>query len=190
MSFDPCEPDFGQFLKALDFAAYKHRDQRRKGAQKLPYINHPIQVTAILWDTGSVRETVTLVAALLHDTVEDTDTKPEEISTNFGDEVRSIVMEVTDDKSLPKERRKELQVLDAPHKSPRARLVKLADKISNVDEVANDPPPGWSFERRREYIDWSEKVVNGLRGENQALEARFDAAVARARAMLAGESQK
>lgn len=189
MSFDACEPDFSLFLKALTFATLKHRDQRRKGGKKRPYINHPIQVMEILWTTGGVRDTNTLVAALLHDTVEDTGVTPQEISELFGDDVRGLVMEVTDNKLLPKMVRKLLQITDAPHKSPRARQIKLADKISNVTEVALDPPEDWPLQRRKEYLDWTEQVINGLRGQNPALEARYDEALAEARRLLAEEMQ-
>lgn len=184
MSLDLCENDFSLFLKALRYAAYQHRNQRRKGGSKAPYINHPIGVAETLWNTGGVRDITTLVAALLHDTIEDTGAMPEEIREQFGEEVLAIVQEVTDDKSLPKEERKRLQVVTAPHKSPRARQIKLADKINNVSELANDPPVDWSAERRREYLDWTEQVVNGLRGQNPALEARYDEVLAEARRVL------
>lgn len=177
--------DFGILLKALQFAARKHRDQRRKGAQHAPYINHPIDVTEILWRAGKVRDVVTLLGALLHDTIEDTATSPEEIRALFGEEVLSVVLEVTDDKSLPKAERKRLQVVNAPHKSARARQIKLADKISNVTEITNDPPADWSMERRSEYLDWTERVIAGLRGQNPDLEALYDQALAEGRRRLA-----
>ena len=181
------DDDFGKILKALQFAARKHRDQRRKGAQHAPYINHPIDVTEILWRVGKVRDVVTLLGALLHDTIEDTATSPEEIRVLFGEEVLSVVMEVTDDKSLPKAERKRLQVVNAPHKSTHARQIKLADKISNVTEITNDPPADWSLERRTEYLDWTERVIDGLRGQNPALEALYDQVLAEGRKRLAQE---
>jgi (p)ppGpp synthase/HD superfamily hydrolase len=184
MSLNICESDFGLFLKALRYTAAQHRDQRRKGGSQAPYINHPIGVAEILWSTGEVRDITTLVAALLHDTIEDTSATPEEIREQFGEEVLSVVQEVTDDKSLPKEERKRLQVVTAPHKSPRARKIKLADKINNVTELAYDPPEDWSTQRRREYLDWTEQVINGLRGQNPALEARYDQVLAEARQKL------
>lgn len=190
MGFEMCEQEFGIFLKALRFASLKHREQRRKGGQQAPYINHPIQVTQILWETGQVRDIATLAAAILHDTVEDTDASPDEIAEHFGETVRDLVMEVTDDKSLEKSERKARQVRSAPHKSARARQIKLADKISNVSEIANDPPRNWSLQRRREYLDWTEQVINGLRGQNPALEARYNAALADARRMLAGKENE
>ena len=190
MSMELCENEFGIFMKALRFAAQKHRDQRRKGSTRPPYINHPIDVAEILWHIGGVRDIDTLVAALLHDTVEDTGTSPDEIRLEFGEAVRSMVMEVTDDKSLPKAERKRLQVVNAPHKSPGAKQIKLADKISNVFEIGNDPPDDWSLERRHEYLDWTEQVVEGLRGQNPALEARYDQVLAEGRSNLAEEQKK
>ncbi len=187
MSLELCEEDLGIFLKALRFAAYQHRNQRRKGGSHVPYINHPIAVADILWQTGEVRDITTLVAALLHDTIEDTGATPDEIREQFGEEVLSIVLEVTDDKSLPKAERKRLQVVNAPHKSPRARQIKLADKISNVKEIGDDPPSDWSLERRNEYLSWTEQVIDGLRGDNPALEACYDRVLAEARKKLAGE---
>jgi GTP diphosphokinase / guanosine-3',5'-bis(diphosphate) 3'-diphosphatase len=178
------EKDFEQFLQALRFAAQKHRDQRRKDSAHSPYINHPIAVAEILWRIGGVRDTTTLVAALLHDTVEDTGTSPDEISTRFGEVVRDLVMEVTDDKSLPKARRKELQVEHAPHKSPQAKQIKLADKINNVVDITYTPPSDWSKERLIEYLDWTQRVVNGLRGQNSALEAEYDRVLAEGKAAL------
>lgn len=179
------DDDFGKILKALQFAARKHRDQRRKGGQHAPYINHPIDVTEILWRVGKVRDVVTLLGALLHDTIEDTDTSPDELRDLFGEEVLSVVLEVTDDKSLPKAERKRLQVASAPHKSARARQIKLADKISNVTEITLDPPMDWSLERRKEYLDWTERVIDGLRGQNPELEALYNQALAQGRRQLA-----
>ncbi len=184
MSLELCENDFSTFLKALRYAAYQHRDQRRKGRSRAPYINHPIGVAQILWETGGVRDVTTLVAALLHDTIEDTKAKPEEIRDQFGEEVLNLVMEVTDDKSLPKAERKRLQVVNAPHKPPRAKQIKLADKINNVYEIAHDPPWNWSKNRKREYLDWTKQVIDGLRGQNPALEARYDQVLAEARTLV------
>ena len=189
MSIQLNEDDFGKVLKALQFAARKHRDQRRKGGLHAPYINHPIDVTEILWRVGKVRDVVTLLGALLHDTIEDTLTSPDEIREQFGEEVLAVVLEVTDDKSLPKAERKRLQIVNAPHKSPRARQIKLADKISNVTEMTNDPPTDWTTERRKEYLDWTERVISGLRGQNPDLEAVYDRALAEGRRRLNAESK-
>jgi guanosine-3',5'-bis(diphosphate) 3'-pyrophosphohydrolase len=162
-------------LRAIHFAADKHRDQRRKDPEASPYVNHPIAVTELLASVGQVRDLDLLQAGVLHDTVEDTDTTPEEIERAFGPRVRSIVAEVTDDKSLPKKERKRLQVEHAPHLSPEAKQLKIVDKICNVRDVADHPPTDWDDERRREYLDWTEQVVKGCRGVNEALEREYDA---------------
>lgn len=174
----------GMILKALRFSADKHSEQRRKDAKASPYINHPIQVAETLWRVGEVRDVTLLVAALLHDTIEDTATMPEEISEHFGEEVLALVLEVTDDKSLPKQTRKQLQVEHAPHKSKSAKLLKLADKISNIQDILQSPPSDWSLERKREYLLWTEKVVKGLRGVNTNLEGHYDELLAAGKVLL------
>ena len=163
-------------LKALAFAAHKHRDQRRKDHEASPYINHPIALADVLVNEGGVSDVEVLCAALLHDTVEDTATTPEELVETFGARVARIVAEVTDDKALNKADRKRLQVENAAHLSPEAKLVKLADKICNLRDVAERPPAGWDLARRREYFDWAKRVVDGLRGSHPRLEAAFDVA--------------
>jgi len=132
-------------LKALEFAAVKHRDQRRKDKDASPYINHPIALANVLWQEGGVTDPLVIAAALLHDTVEDTETTWQELRGEFGDEVAEVVLEVTDVKWLRKNVRKRLQVAKARHASERARLVKLADKICNLRDVAAHPPEGWSL---------------------------------------------
>ena len=164
----------GILLKAMRFSAVKHRDQRRKDIPESPYINHPIQVAETLWEVGDVREAATLAAAILHDTIEDTTASPEEIRANFGEEILALVLEVSDDKDLPKPERKRMQIEHAPHLSPAAKLIKLADKICNLGDVLHSPPPDWSHQRRREYLLWTEQVVAGLRGTNPALEKQYD----------------
>jgi GTP diphosphokinase / guanosine-3',5'-bis(diphosphate) 3'-diphosphatase len=165
-------------LKALAFAAHKHRDQRRKDPAASPYINHPIALANVLVNEGGVTDEEILAAALLHDTVEDTATTPEELQELFGPRIARIVAEVTDDKALPKAERKRLQVEHAAQLSPEARLVKLADKICNLRDVAERPPASWDLARRREYFDWAKSVIDGLRGHHPRLEAAFDAAYA------------
>jgi guanosine-3',5'-bis(diphosphate) 3'-pyrophosphohydrolase len=182
-------PDMSTVLSAVKFAADKHREQRRKSAGDVPYINHPIEVAQILATVAGVKETETLVAALLHDTIEDTDTSAGEISSQFGERVLGLVMECTDDKGLPKQERKDLQVQNAPHKSPQAKLIKIADKISNVNDIANAPPTGWSLERCNEYLDWSNRVVDGLRGGCPALDKLYDSRLKDAREKLKQRSQ-
>lgn len=149
-------------LKATEFAARKHRDQRRKDDSASPYINHPIALASILSIEGGVTDEVVLAAALLHDTIEDTDTAESELVENFGEEVAQVVVQVTDDKTLPKAERKRLQIEHAAKISYRARLVKLADKIANIRDVAHSPPKDWPLERRQEYFDWAKKVVDQL----------------------------
>ncbi|TAK85532.1 MAG: HD domain-containing protein [Betaproteobacteria bacterium] len=163
-------------LKALAFAAHKHRDQRRKDAEASPYINHPIALADLLVNEGGVTDVEVLCAALLHDTVEDTATTPEELADAFGARVAGIVAEVTDDKRLPKAERKRLQIEHAAGLSPEAKLVKLADKTCNLRDVATRPPAHWDRARRREYFEWAKKVVDGVRGAHPRLEAAFDAA--------------
>lgn len=162
------------FIDVLAFAAHKHRDQRRKNVAASPYINHPIALAHVLVSEGRIEETAVLCAAILHDTVEDTQTTFAELERRFGAEIAGIVREVTDDKSLSKALRKELQVEHAPHLSRGAKLVKLADKICNLRDVADDPPANWAHERRVEYFEWAKRVIDGLRGAHPALEAVFD----------------
>ncbi len=171
-------------LRAIHFAADKHREQRRKGSDASPYVNHPIQVAELLARVGGVRDLVLLQAAVLHDTVEDTETTLDELEREFGPSVRAVVAEVTDDKSLPKQERKRLQVEHAPHLSAEARQLKLADKICNVGDVAHDPPADWKLERRIAYLDWTEKVAAGCRGVNEALEREYDGVLREARERL------
>ena len=171
-------------LKALHFAADKHRDQRRKDVGASPYINHPIEVAELLARVGGVTDLVTLQGAILHDTIEDTNTTPEELEAEFGPEVRRVVEEVTDDKKLPKEDRKRLQIEHAPHASERAKHVKLADKVSNVRSVTLTPPANWPLSRRQEYLDWTEQVIDGLRGCNPALEGHYSELLAEGRRVL------
>lgn len=166
-------PDDGIILKAVRFAAEKHRDQRRKDERQTPYINHPIAVADTLRQFG-IEDVDVLVAAILHDVLEDTATSPEEITDAFGVRVLGIVQEMTDDKSLPKQRRKDLQVEDAPNLSEQARWVKLADKICNLSDMAKYSPVGWPLERCVAYVDWCEAVIAGMRGTHGGLEARFD----------------
>ena len=164
-------------FKALEFASVKHRDQRRKDADASPYINHPIALANVLTREG-VLEDVVLAAAILHDTLEDTQTTPAELREHFGDRIAGIVAEVTDDKNLLKAERKRLQIEHAAAISREAKLVKLADKICNVRDVADHPPARWDIARRREYFDWAKAVVDRMRGTHPALERLFDEAYA------------
>jgi guanosine-3',5'-bis(diphosphate) 3'-pyrophosphohydrolase len=166
-------------LAAIAFAAEKHRHQRRKDAEASPYINHPIALAQVLSVEAGIDDPEVICAALLHDTIEDTDTTPEELRSVFGEAIARIVEEVTDDQTLPKDERKRLQIEHAAHVSDKAKLVKLADKICNLRDIFASPPADWSAARRHEYIDWSAAVVDGLRGTQPRLEELFDALVAR-----------
>ena len=165
-------------LQAAAFAAEKHRSQRRKDVEASPYINHPIQVAHILVQ-ADIEDPVVLAAALLHDTIEDTQTTHDEIEIVFGHEIANIVAECSDDKQLSKLERKQAQIDHAASISFKAKLVKLADKIANVSDINGAPPAGWSLERKREYYDWAKKVVDRMRGTHAVLEARFDAEYAK-----------
>lgn len=163
-----------RLIQALDFAASKHRDQRRKDAAASPYINHPIALANVLANEAGIDDDRVLIAAILHDTVEDTETTEQELAREFGQEVAGIVLEVSDDKALPAVERKRLQIEQAAALSRRAKLVKLADKICNLRDVADNPPTGWSLTRKREYFDWAKAVVDNLRGAHPGLESIFD----------------
>jgi guanosine-3',5'-bis(diphosphate) 3'-pyrophosphohydrolase len=173
-----------QLLKAIAFAADKHRHQRRKDAEASPYINHPIAVATVLAAEGDVFDEVMLIAAALHDTVEDTQTTFGELEEHFGSEVASLVRELTDDKSLEKGERKLLQIEHAKNSSIRAKQLKIADKICNVRDITVSPPADWPLLRRRDYLTWSEQVVSGCRGVNAKLDQAFDQAISRAKSVL------
>ncbi|CAN9507274.1 unnamed protein product [Ophioblennius macclurei] len=161
-------------LETTHFAAEKHRNQRRKDPEETPYINHPIGVARILSHEGGISDIEVLQAALLHDTVEDTNTTHAELEAKFGPVVAGIVKEVTDDKTLPKQQRKRLQVEHAPHCSRQAKLVKLADKLYNLRDLNRSTPSGWTAERVQEYFVWASQVVKGLKGTNSALEEKLE----------------
>ena len=169
----PADP-IGLLLRAASFAAHKHKDQRRKDAGSSPYINHPLTLATVLHEEGGVDDARVIAAALLHDTVEDTDTSYTELRGLFGDDIAEMVTEVTDTKWLKKTSRKRLQVSKAARASHGAKLVKLADKISNLRDIVATPPSDWSLERKREYFDWAKQVVDQVRGTNAKLERRFD----------------
>ncbi len=164
-------------FKALAFSAEKHRTQKRKDIDKSPYINHPIALANILAQRWVIDENV-LCAAILHDTIEDTKTTADELRKNFGEKITSIVLEVSDDKSLEKEVRKQLQIDHAASLSKEAKLVKLADKIANITDIINTPPVKWTKERKQEYFAWAKAVVDNLRGVHQGLEGEFDDLIA------------
>ncbi len=182
-------PDLNLIFDALAFAAAKHRLQKRK-SRGTPYINHPIEVARLLVTVGGIKDEEVLAAAILHDTIEDTETTAEEIEERFGKTVLDMVLECTDDKSLPKAERKRRQIENASHKSPSAKCLKIADKISNVNDIGEHPPEDWDMERIVDYLDWSEKVVAGLRGVNEELDKHYDQCLAKARKKVAARARK
>jgi guanosine-3',5'-bis(diphosphate) 3'-pyrophosphohydrolase len=171
--------DISRVIRAIEFAAKKHRMQRRKDSDASPYINHPIALMHVLCIDGGIRDPRILAAAALHDTIEDTETTPAELIAEFGADVADLVVEMTDDKSLPKMERKRLQIEHARHMSRDGALVKLADKICNLRDIAASPPENWSLERRIEYFDWAKAVVDGLPRVNSRLLKMFEEAYAR-----------
>ena len=168
------ETDLKILLKALAFAAHKHKDQRRRDVDASPYINHPISLADILCNEGHITDIDTICGALLHDTVEDTETTAEELENEFGKTISDIVMDVTDDPTLSKAERKQAQIDHAAHISDQAKLVKLADKISNLRDVLVNAPADWTLQRRQEYFDWAGRVIDEVRGTHPGLEALFD----------------
>lgn len=182
----PAEPvNTTILLKAVQFAAVKHQRQRRKDVDASPYINHPIAVAHLLADIGGISDIDTLVAAVLHDTIEDTETTAPELQEHFGQTVREVVEEVTDDKGQDKSVRKQLQIEHAARLSRRAKMIKLADKIANVHAVTETPPAHWDLARRSAYLDWTEKVIAGCRGTSDRLERYYDQVLEAGRAKLA-----
>jgi (p)ppGpp synthase/HD superfamily hydrolase len=189
MEHRPADP--AALLRAATFAARVHATHKRKGAQAEPYVNHVLEVAHILAENGAPEEAI--LAGLLHDTVEDSDNDPEPITharlvAEFGETVARIVAEATDDKSLPKETRKALQVKHAPQTSDAAKMLKLADKISNLRAITASPPANWDHARRVEYVGWAGRVAAGLKGTNPALDALFDATYRDAMTRLANEA--
>jgi (p)ppGpp synthase/HD superfamily hydrolase len=170
--------------RAADFAARRHSGQARKGAAREPYLNHLAEVATLLAETADEPDAWLVAAGWLHDTVEDTATEREELAELFGKDVAALVAEVTDDKSLPKAERKRLQIKTAAQKSPGARALKIADKISNIRSLMVSPPDNWARDRLIDYVDWAEKVVAGCRGVNLRLDQLFDQTVAEARKTL------
>ena len=168
-----------RLLEAVRFAAEKHRDHRRKGITAAPYINHPIQVASQLANAGYGGHTELLMAAMLHDVVEDTETTAEELAEVFGKSVAEIVLEVSDDKSLHFMERKRLVVQHIASKSLEAKLVKLSDLVANVYDIIHHPP-NWDAGRISRYLEWAFEVAQQLRGIDDSLEKRFHELVSQA----------
>lgn len=170
-------------LQAVKFASSKHRTQKRKD-NETPYINHPLEVMEIIATHGKVDDVEVLAAAVLHDTIEDTETTADELRTMFGERVTFMVLECTDDKALPKSERKRLQQDHAPHLSTGAKAIKIGDKVSNMRDMVETPPADWSWDRRSEYLNWCERVYSGLKGANTDLDALFERRHAEYRRLL------
>lgn len=166
--------DLGRILEAAIFAANRHHGQVRKDQRGSPYVTHPLAVAKALWEIGGIRDQETLMAAILHDTIEDTETTHDDIRQQFGENILDLILEVTDDKSLPTIERKRLQVVHAPSLSLKMRYLKLGDKLVNCQDVLVSPPKDWSLQRRRDYVQWSADVLAQIRGANSPLEAAFD----------------
>ncbi len=175
--------DVTTLLRAIHFAAEKHRDHRRKGEIAAPYINHPLAVANRLAEAGLEHDTELLMAAVLHDVVEDTETTPEELRALFGERVAAIVMEVSDDKSMKETERKEHAVRCIAGKSEAARLVKLTDLIANIYDVIHHPPD-WGIDRKQRYLDWGERLVVEIKGTHPELEKEFAEILAEGRSSL------
>jgi len=173
-----------KIFEAVNFAARKHHGQIRKDQSSSPYITHPIAVARVIWQVGGVEDDLTLISAILHDTLEDTDTTENEIKEHFGEDALLVVLEVSDDKTQGKMERKRQQVIHAPHLSEAAKLIKLSDKLVNCRDILQSPPKNWTLSRRREYIQWAADVVAEIRGTNDALESAFDQMMRDAEAQL------
>ncbi len=163
-----------KLLEALDFAAKKHAGQRRKGVAREPYINHLIEVSLLLERSTGGEDPALAVAGVLHDTLEDTDTDLSELRHRFGADVAQLVAEVSDDRRLPRAERKRLQLETMGDRPQRARLLRIADKTSNLRSVIESPPQRWNRKRKLEYFQWAKAVVDQCRGLSPQLEAWFD----------------
>lgn len=177
--------DIGMLIAAAHFSADKHRDQRRKGSRNTPYINHPLEVAERLNRIGGIEDATTLAAAILHDTIEDTETTASEIARLFGSDIAALVVELTEDKSPHWTDRKRAEIDGATRLSPKAKLIKLADKTCNVVDTVSNPPGDWTLQRRRDYLEFARLVAAGCHGQNPALDAEFDRVHAEARRKLA-----
>jgi (p)ppGpp synthase/HD superfamily hydrolase len=170
--------------RAAEFAARAHVDQHRKGIAQEPYVNHLAEVADLLARATDGADAALVAAGWLHDTLEDTPLTVEDLTERFGADVTGLVREVTDDKSLPKATRKQLQIDKMASTSPRAQLLKFADKTSNIRALINSPPAGWGFDRLLDYVDWGVAVIGRATVSNAFLEEQFHAAVADARATI------
>ncbi|MBS0241828.1 MAG: bifunctional (p)ppGpp synthetase/guanosine-3',5'-bis(diphosphate) 3'-pyrophosphohydrolase [Proteobacteria bacterium] len=174
----------GLILQAAHFAADKHRDQRRKGVRNTPYINHPLEVAERLNRVGGIEDPIILAAAILHDTIEDTETTEAELRRLFGPEIAALVVELSDEDGLSWQERKRLEIEHAATISDTAKLIKLSDKTSNVADTVSNPPGEWTLSRRRDYLEFARLVADGCRGVNAALDEEFERVLAGAEKKL------
>ncbi|APG15512.1 guanosine-3',5'-bis(diphosphate) 3'-pyrophosphohydrolase [Bradyrhizobium elkanii] len=170
--------------EAAELAARRHNGMARKGRGNEPYINHLAEVANLLAIATDGADAELVAAGWLHDAIEDTETTREELARKFSDRVASLVVECTDDMSLPKSERRRRQIVDTPKKSAGATLIKIADKISNIGARIHSDPSAEERDDLADYTGWAEQVVAGCRGGNSWLDARFDDAVRAARAAL------
>jgi guanosine-3',5'-bis(diphosphate) 3'-pyrophosphohydrolase len=161
-----------RILDAALFAAERHAGHRRKGGE--PYINHLIEVAHLVSTAIPAPDTNVVMAAFLHDSIEDVGVTKQELSERFGSDVADLVVEMTDDKALPKQQRKQLQIDHAPHISARAQTIKLADKISNLRSLLSSPPADWDYQRKQQYFEWAKRVVDALSAPDPILKAEFE----------------
>lgn len=182
--------DWVTVLKAADAAARWHVHQRRKGPAQEPYINHLLEVAMLVAEATKGEDPDLVIAALLHDAIEDCEVPKEMIAESFGKDVADVVAEVTDDKDLEKGERKRKQVETASRKSRRAKILKLADKTSNLRTIAASPPADWSVKRKRDYVEWARAVAKGLEGANAWLEGQLEEAARAAERSYSAGAQK
>lgn len=166
--------DLQQLVGSLSYSAVQHQDQRRKNARKTPYINHPIALLHVLVVEAGVQDKSALNGALLHDTIEDTDAEEEDLRARFGNAITDVVVAMSDDKSLPKDVRKQLQIDHAKDWNYSARLAEYADKICNMRDLLVEFPEGWTLQRVREFFDWAKAVIDQIRGTHEKLDVIFD----------------
>jgi guanosine-3',5'-bis(diphosphate) 3'-pyrophosphohydrolase len=182
-SMTPSTLSYKEVFSALSYAAIQHRYQRRKGFNSIPYINHPIGVAGLIVNVASVNDILTIQGALLHDVVEDTGATLEDIKQHFGSDMMELVKELTDDTSLSSKKRKEIQAETAPQLSDKAKMIRIADKVCNLEDLMNYPM-GWPRKRKINYVKWSVQVYQGCKGVNENLDTLFQETVERAMDMF------
>lgn len=183
------EGDIHIVLEAVGFAAEGHNGQLRENPEKTPYIIHPIRVTEHLMTIANVHERDILVAALLHDTVEDTKITFADIQKSFGTTAEGYVRELTDNMSLPQEERMKLQIETAPKKSLAAAQIKLADKYDNLKSLQSNPPATWDQKKIDEYFLSAKKVTSSLPAANVPLKKAVDDVISQYKPVVVEQKQ-